>query len=118
MYRFCGDHDFVVTLTVGDLPEIPVTFTVPLTDVSIPESENVTLKCETNKPGQKVQWFKNGKKITKPTKRIQIQDDGTTHTLTIDKSELDDGAEYTAKVADDSTTGKLDVVGKWLGIKS
>ena len=56
-------------------------------------------------------WFKNGKKVTKPDKRIKIKDDGVEHTLTIEKSVLDDGAEYSAKIGDQSTVGKLTVEG-------
>ena len=94
------------------LSAVPVTFTTPLYDITLPEGDNVMLKCVTSKP-EKVQWFKNGKKITKPSKRIQLRDDGPEHTLVIDKSELDDGAEYTAKIGDESTTGKLKVEGKF-----
>ena len=91
-------------------PALPVTFITPLSDFTIPEEENVTFKCVTSKP-EKVQWFKNGKKITKTDKRIKIEDDGTDHTLTIDKCVLDDGAEYSAKIGDQSTVGKLTVEG-------
>ena len=89
---------------------VPVTFITPLSDFTIPEGDSVTFKCVTSKP-EKVQWFKNGKKITKPDKRIQIKDDGAQHTLTIEKSVLDDGAEYSAKIGDQSTAGKLTVEG-------
>ena len=95
------------------LPAVPVTFTTPLYDITIPEGDNATFTCVTSKP-EKVQWFKNGKKITKPSKRIQLREDGPEHTLVIDKSELDDGAEYTAKIGDESTTGKLTVEGNLL----
>ena len=91
---------------------LPVTFITPLSDFTIPEGDSVTFKCVTSKP-EKVQWFKNGKKITKPDKRIQLKDDGAQHTLTIDKSVLDDGAEYSAKIGDQSTVGKLIVEGKY-----
>ena len=89
---------------------LPVTFITPLSDFTIPEGGNVTFKCVTSKP-EKVQWFKNGKKITKPDKRIKIKDDGVEHTLTIEKSVLDDGAEYSAKIGNQSTVGKLTVEG-------
>ena len=89
---------------------LPVTFITPLSDFTIPEGDNVTFKCVTSKP-EKVQWFKNGKKITKPDKRIRMKDDGAEHTLTIEKSVLDDGAEYSAKIGDQSTVGKLTVEG-------
>ena len=89
---------------------LPVTFITPLSDFTIPEGDKVTFNCVTSKP-EKVQWFKNGKKITKPDKRIQLKDDGAQHTLTIEKSVLDDGAEYSAKIGDQGTVGKLTVEG-------
>ena len=47
------------------LVEVPITFTTPLKDVSVPEDETVTLECEVSKPGQQVTWFRDGKKILK-----------------------------------------------------
>ena len=90
---------------------VPVTFTTPLYDITIPENEDVVFKCETTKP-DKVQWLKNGKKITKPSKRISIIDEGIAHSLAIEKAQKEDEADYTAKIGDESTTGKLTVTSK------
>ena len=89
---------------------LPVTFITELSDFKIPEGDNVTFKCVTSKP-VKIQWFTDDKMVTKLDKRIQLKDDGIEHTLTIEKSELDDDDEYSAKIGDQSTAGKLTVEG-------
>ena len=99
------------------LLETKPTFTTPLTDVTIPEEESVTLECELSKPDQKVKWFKNGKEI-KPDRKRGISPpkvEGTKHRLTIPKTLKDDTAEYTVKIGDEETKGKLTVEGKSLG---
>ena len=62
-----------------------------------------------------MEWLKNGKKM-KPSDRIKPSEEGTEHTLVIDKAVLDDGAEYTAKIGEATTKGKLTVTGMtaWL----
>ena len=103
-------------VTVGVSPisllETKATFTVPLKDVTVPEEESVTLECELSKPDQKVKWFKNGKEIKPDRKRgISPKVEGTKHTLTIPKTLKDDTAEYTVKIGDEETKGKLTVEG-------
>ena len=93
------------------LPEAPVTFTVPLQDKECEVDDEVTLTCELSKLDQKVKWMKNGKLI-KPDKKTKITVDGKVHKMTIPKSALDDTAEYTVKLGDDSTSGKLTVKGE------
>lgn len=92
------------------MPEIPVTITVPLRDTVSMVAEEATLSCELSKPNQKVQWLKDGKPI-KPDKKTKIEVDGKVHKLTIPKSEVGDAADYTLKVGDDETSGKLSVSG-------
>jgi len=92
------------------LPEIPVTFTVPLKDTVTMVAEEATMTCEVSKPNQKVQWLKDGKPI-RPDKKTKVEVDGKVHKLTIPKSDLGDQAVYTVKVGDEVTTGKLSVSG-------
>ena len=73
----------------------------------------MTLECETAKPDQKVDWFRNGKKIPKSDKRASISVDGTKHKLTLKEAKLDDAADYSAKVGDEATSAKLDVKGQF-----
>ena len=90
--------------------ETPVKFTRPLEDTKCTEEDTVTLACELSKPNQKVEWFKDGKKV-KPDKRTKVKAEGTIHQLTLTPSKVDDTAEYMAKVPTDSTSGKLTVEG-------
>ena len=70
----------------------------------------MTFECEMSKPGKKVEWLKDGKKI-KPDKRTKITVDGTKHQLTLTAVKVEDIAEYTAKAPDDTTSAKLTVEG-------
>ncbi len=93
--------------------ETKITFTSPLKDQTVPEEQSVTLECELSKPDQKVQWLKNGKEIKPDRKRgILPKVEGTKHILTIPKALLDDTAEYTVKLKDQETKGKLTVEGR------
>ncbi len=92
--------------------ETPVTFRVPLQDAECEVDDEVTLMCETSKPDQKVKWLKNGKPM-KPDKRIKITVEGNVHKMTLPKSVVDDIAEYTVKLGEETTSGKLTVKGEW-----
>lgn len=74
-------------------------------------AEEVTMSCEVSKPDQKVQWLKDGKPI-RPDRKTKMTSDGKVHRLSITKSDFDDAADYTAKVGDETTTGKLKMVDK------
>ena len=89
-----------------------MTFTVPLQDTVVEVDDEVSMSCELSKPGQKVKWLKNGKPI-RPDKRIKITVDGNVHKMTFPKSVLDDTAEYTVKLGEETTSGKLTVKGEW-----
>ena len=89
-----------------------MTFTVPLKDTESEVDQEVTLTCELSKSDQKVKWYKNGK-VIRPDKKTKITADGKVHSLTLPKSALDDTAEYTVKLGDLSTKGKLTVKGKF-----
>ncbi len=89
---------------------MPVTFTVPLRDTVTMVADEAVMSCEVSKPGQKVQWLKDGKPI-KMDKNTKVEVDGKVHKLTIPKSELGDQAEYTVKLGDQTTTGRLEVSG-------
>ncbi len=92
---------------------------MPLKDVTVKEEETVTLQCELSKPNQKVKWFKNGKELKPDKKRgIEPKVDGMKHTLTIPKSILDDTAEYSVRIGDQETKGKVTVEGKKISLVS
>ncbi len=94
-----------------------MTFTSPLKDTNVTEGDDVTLECETSKPGQKVEWFRDGKKIPKTDKRALPFVDGTKHKLVLKDAKLDDTAKYSAKVGDADTTAQLTVSG-WFSYMS
>lgn len=96
---------------IWTLLDAPAVFTVPLEDTVTEIDEEVTMSCEVSKPDQKVQWMKNGK-VVRPDKKTKITSDGKVHKLTIPKSEMTDAAEYTAKIGDQKTSGKLTVKGE------
>ena len=89
--------------------EVPVTFTVPLKDISTTEGNTVTLECQVNKPGQKVIWYKDGKKLLKPDGEMDA--DGVTFRLTLKDANPIDAASYTAKCAKAQTSAKVEVKG-------
>ena len=108
---FCSNCPICVTqLTLFPKAAAPVTFTLPLKDTAIKESETVTLECQLSKPDQKITWYRNGKEII-PSGHITISSDGLTHSLSINKSLLEDSAEYSAKCGDQATSARLTVEG-------
>ena len=93
--------------------EIPAIFTVPLEDATVWKHETVTLTCEITKPGQKVNWLKNGKALSiKEKSRMKITTDGNKHTLVIPKSEITDTAEFTCSLNRVKTHAKVTVKGR------
>ena len=91
---------------------IPLSFTIPLEDVTVEQDEKVTLQCELSKPNQKVTWLKNGKALSfKEKNRLKITADGAKHTLVIPKADLDDTAEFTCSLNGVKTQGKVTVKG-------
>ena len=94
------------------LVETKPSLTVPLKDVTVPEDESVILECELSKPGQAVQWLKNGKEIKPDKKRgIVLKVKGKKHSLHIPKCLIDDTAEYSVKFDDQETKAKITVEG-------
>ena len=94
------------------LAEIPLSFTVPLQDVTVEKEEQVTLQCELSKPNQKVTWLKNGKALSfKEKNRYKISADGTKHTLIIPKADAEDATEFTCSLNGLKTQGKVTVKG-------
>ena len=58
-----------------------------------------------------VTWLRNGEPLT-PDDRVKVTSDGKKHTLTIDKSILDDATKYTIKIGEVESTAKLTVEGR------
>ena len=88
-------------------------FIVPLKDITVTEHEEVTMQCSISKPDRELTWFKDGEEIAPIDARIKIMVDGCDHKIVLHDAQLDDDAEYTVKIGDQSTTGRLHVEGRY-----
>lgn len=91
--------------------EIPIEFIVPLKELTVSETQNVTLECQVNKPGAKLTWIKDGTTLT-PSERVDIMVEGTVHRLHIKQAVLDDQGEYMVTVGVAVSKAPLHVQGK------
>ena len=101
-----------IPLTISfHITETPLTIKKPLKDQKVTEKEPVIFTCELSKSNQPVQWLKDGKPIRHGVK-YKISCDGATYSLSIPKPVVEDSADYTIKLGDVSSTGKLVVNGE------
>ena len=91
--------------------EGPATFTVPLSDKTVCEDNDVTFECEVSRADAEVKWYKNGKILKGTGKKLKIIKDGTKHKLVITGVTKAQAAEYTATVGKETTKGALTVEG-------
>ena len=83
-------------------------FIKELQDVQVEElGQSLTLECELNKEGVKIDWYKDKKRITPADLNRKIIVSGQTHRLVIEKVSLEDLGTYTAEFKDLVTTGKV-----------
>jgi len=89
-----------------------IRFTKELQDVKLDKMNvEVCLECKLSKDGQKVEWFKDSKKI-RPDMEHDIQDEGKLHRLIIRKAAQKDIGTYRADYMHLSTSAKLSIEGK------
>jgi len=93
--------------------EKPVTFTVPLKETVSVEGDTVTLECQISKANVEVAWLKDGKPVNTDEKHV-IQVDESWHRLTLPSVGLEEEAEYTVQIGDQSTKAMLWVEGEWI----
>ncbi|GAB1597549.1 hypothetical protein Ahia01_000031400, partial [Argonauta hians] len=86
--------------------EIKPEFTKHLKDLTVKEEEIATFVCELSKENVKVDWFKNGTKIT-ANERIKIVTEKRIQKLIINKVTLEDYGEYSCTIGNVSTKAKL-----------
>jgi len=87
-------------------------FTKELEDVKLDKvGVDVCLECELSKDGQKVEWFKDGRKI-RPDVEHDLQDHGKIHRLIIKKATPKDIGTYRADYMHLSTAAKLSIEGR------
>ena len=92
--------------------ELPVEIVTPLDSGETTETETFTFDCELSKPNKKVTWYKGEQSISLDDSHFTISNDGYKYSLTLHECTLDDGAEYTLRCDDVSTTATLTVKGK------
>ena len=110
-------HDFItkfidtlVPLYCGGFTEEPVRIIVPLEEQNITEGQPVMLECQLSKPDRTATWLKDGEEITSD-KHVELSVDGVFQRLVIHNSVLDDEAEYTVRIGDESSSAPLWVEG-------
>ena len=92
------------------LTEASAEFTVHLEDQETEEEESATFTCELSKPGKPVTWMKDDH-VLENDEKYQITNDGNKYSMTIQKTELEDTAEYTVKCGDQESKVSLYVKG-------
>ena len=95
------------------LPEVPVSFTVPLQDVvTATEGDTATLECDVSAPGLPDTWYKDDFEILhKDDDKYDVTVDDTKHTLTIHDVEPQDQGDYPVEVAGERSASVLLVEG-------
>ncbi|GFS00827.1 titin [Elysia marginata] len=89
--------------------EEPLEFIKPLADIEVQENQKIFLECTLSKPDRKVTWYKNAVKLP-ASDTVKLVCDAATHTLTIDRAELSDQAEYSVKVDGKTSKAKVKVI--------
>lgn len=78
--------------------EEPCKIVTPLQDLTVQESDSVTLILELSKP-RAVKWLKQGEPVDERF-RVAVDDTGLRHTLTIDNVLLEDSQEFSVDIDD------------------
>ncbi|KAM3929260.1 obscurin, partial [Leptodactylus fuscus] len=86
--------------------EVPVKFVKKLEAVTGETGSSVVLTCELSQTKGNVIWRRNGEEV-KPSKRIQIQSEGSKRSLTISQLKSEDGGEYSCESRDEKTIAQL-----------
>lgn len=87
--------------------EEPLAFLTPLADQTVMEYENFKLECTVSRPDRPATWYKDGKKL-EPSERVKITTKDKQHTLSVERVDAEDEAEYSIKV--DQLTSKCTVL--------
>ena len=60
--------------------------------------KQVKLQCKVDNPDARVEWYKDGKPVSKSDPNILIESDKGVQTLTIKEAELEHAGKYTCKI--------------------
>ena len=94
----CDNIESTATLTVK---EHPCKITRPLKDMSVMEEESVTFTIEISKQ-RPVTWLLKGEPVEGDRFTVKIDKEGLKHTLTIESTVVEDTAEITVQIDDQS----------------
>lgn len=83
--------------------EVPVTVTIPLTNITATDGESVKLECEFSSECINVKWLKNDQPIEISSKN-DIISGGTKHYLVIHNCSAEDEGRYTCMVSSATKT--------------
>jgi hypothetical protein len=102
---------------------LPVKFIKPLINQTGIEEQQATFECEISKAKWKkrgtdviVKWYKGDREL-RDTIKYNVKRNGVHHSLTIKELEFDDISQYSAVVAEEKTSAKLEIQGKYLILK-
>ncbi|XP_061776430.1 obscurin isoform X3 [Nerophis ophidion] len=101
----CGEHNTTASLTIHALP---VTFTKKLQSQEAEEGAQVTLRCETSKPGASVEW-KMGRQALKYGQKYQMKQDACVNELHISQVVPQDSGEYMCVCGEHNTTASITI---------
>ena len=101
----------VITLLSRFVTVEQIVFTRELQDITLTEANvTVTFECEISKDNLKVEWYYDGKKISR-IDNYDISSDGKLHKLVINKAVTDNAGKYSAKYKEAETTASLSIQG-------
>ena len=84
----------------------------PLANIEVEENQQIFLECTLSKPDRKVTWYKQGVKVS-ASETIKLSSEADTHSLTIDRAEMSDQAEYSIKADGKTSKAQVKVIGKF-----
>lgn len=105
----CTIKGHETTATVKVIEKVPQ-FTKTIQDVEVKESETAILEVEISSNTVDVVWLKNGEPLVEEPNKIQFVKDGKTRRLLIKSITIDDEAEYTCQLNDETCSAEVVVI--------
>lgn len=88
-----------------------------LTPLTVHEGDDAVFRCEVSPPDAEVTWLRNGAVVT-PGPRLEVAQNGSSHTLTLRDCQLGDAGIMTAQAGSATTSARLHVRGLVLNAQS
>jgi len=93
------------------LPELPLSFVIPLSDVHVYEKDEARFEVEVSRATKTTRWLKGTQELENDDKYKIIQE-ANVHTLVIKSAAYEDEAKYMFEAEDKRTSAKLVLQGK------